>query len=190
MHQYYRRDLWAEQDSYIEIWLEKDALAGVVSPITTEFDVPLMVSRGFSSLSFIHESAEEIKAVGKPAYIYHFGDFDADGVKAAEAIEKQLRDFGASVHFQRVAVTEEQIQQWNLPTRPQKQSSPNAKTWGKKQACELDAIPPATLRALVRDCITQHIDNYEWQRLQQIQEAERETLAVVTANLEHIGNIN
>ncbi len=48
----YRKRLWDNTDEYVEVWLEKDALAGVIFPVTSEFDVPLMVSRGYASLSF------------------------------------------------------------------------------------------------------------------------------------------
>jgi hypothetical protein len=56
--QLYRKNLWAEAKSYVEIWLEKDALAGVVLPITALYDVRLMVARGYASLSFLHSAAE------------------------------------------------------------------------------------------------------------------------------------
>src|SRR5262249_53563206 len=49
--QFYRKALWTDADSYVEIWLEKDALAGVVLPVTAMYDVPLMVARGYASLS-------------------------------------------------------------------------------------------------------------------------------------------
>jgi hypothetical protein len=52
----YRRELWAEQDAYVEVWCEKDALAGVLFEVTNEWHVPLMVVRGFSSLSFLHDA--------------------------------------------------------------------------------------------------------------------------------------
>ena len=51
----YRRRLWSEADCYVEIWIEKDALAGVIEDITLEYDVPLMVARGYASLSFLYE---------------------------------------------------------------------------------------------------------------------------------------
>jgi hypothetical protein len=54
----YRKSLWANADAYVEVWLEKDALAGVVYPITAMYDVPLMVARGYASLSFLHSAAE------------------------------------------------------------------------------------------------------------------------------------
>jgi hypothetical protein len=72
--QSYRRSLWSEAESYCEIWLEKDALAGVVTDVTIEYDVPLMVSRGYASLSFLHSAAETIASIDKPAFIYHLGD--------------------------------------------------------------------------------------------------------------------
>ena len=53
----YRRDLWINQPDYVEIWVEKDALAGVISPITTEYDVALYVCRGYSSTTFLYEAA-------------------------------------------------------------------------------------------------------------------------------------
>src|SRR6266567_1357662 len=107
----YRKALWAEADAYVEVWLEKDALAGVILPITSIFDVPLMVARGYASLSFLHEAAEYINTLDVPAYIYHLGDFDPSGVNAGEKIEQTLLEMapGADIIFKRIAVTEEQI---------------------------------------------------------------------------------
>ena len=67
----YRKALWADAGAYVEIWLEKDALSGVVYPITSQFDVPLMVARGYASLSFLHSAAEYIDDLEVPTFIYH-----------------------------------------------------------------------------------------------------------------------
>ena len=56
----YRKALWADADAYVEMWLEKDALTGVVYPDHLKYDVPLMVARGYASLSFLHGAAEYI----------------------------------------------------------------------------------------------------------------------------------
>jgi hypothetical protein len=56
----YRRDIWNNQDVYVEIWLEKEALAGVLCDVTEEWDVPLMVTRGYPSISFLHSAAESM----------------------------------------------------------------------------------------------------------------------------------
>jgi hypothetical protein len=126
--QFYRRDLWANNENYVEIWCEKEALAGVMTEITYEYDVPLMVSRGFSSSSYLRRAASKITRIGKPTFIYHFGDHDPSGISIGEQIEHGLRrhlenigdfDLGDFV-FERIAATPQQIEEWKLPTRPTK----------------------------------------------------------------------
>jgi hypothetical protein len=114
------------------VWLEKDALAGVVYPITSSYDMPLMVARGYASLSFLHSAAEYINSLDVPTYIYHLGDFDPSGVNAGEKIEQTLREMApdAEIEFERVAVQHWQIEAWNLPTRPTKASDTRAKNFG------------------------------------------------------------
>jgi hypothetical protein len=121
---FYRKSLWADADSYVEIWLEKDALSGVVYPVTDMYDVPLMVARGYASLSFLYSAAEAINDLEVPAYIYHLGDFDPSGVHAGDKIEETLRKMApdAEIFFEHIAVTPAQIAEWDLPTRPTKKS--------------------------------------------------------------------
>jgi hypothetical protein len=151
--QAYRRDLRAASPVYVEVWCENDALSGVLYEETKVYDVPLMVARGYSSLTFLHSAAEAIEANGKPAYIYHFGDLDPSGQDAARDIEAKLRRYApeAEIHFERVAVTRQQADEWDLPTRRQ-----NRLTRGRRSfngtSVELDSIPAARLRGLVRDC--------------------------------------
>jgi hypothetical protein len=175
---FYRRDLWAAMPVYVEAWCEKDALAGVLMEETAVYDVPLMIARGYASLSFLHSAAMAIEAKGKPAFIYHFGDFDPSGVDAARDIEAKLRRYapGAEIHFERPAVTREQIEQWNLPTRPTKQSDTRAKKFGSATSVELDAIPARQLRAIVRECIERHVDRRQLEILRTAEESERELL--------------
>jgi hypothetical protein len=172
----YRRAIWDNQDNYVEIWMEKDALAGTVYPVTAEYDVPLMVARGYSSHAFLHSAANEILGQGKPAYIYAFGDFDPSGVDATRFIEQTLREYapGAEIHFERVAVTPAQIERWHLATRPTKTTDSRSKRFGSQTSVELDAIPPNTLRDLVRDCIEQHLDERALAALIVAEESEKE----------------
>jgi hypothetical protein len=170
----YRRDLWRDQDAYVEVWLEKDALSGVLYRETAPYGVPLMVCRGYASLSFLHGAAESIAAQEKPAYIYYFGDFDPSGLDISRKVEENLREFApdADITFERVAVNEQQIETMKLPTRPTKKSDTRSRNFGKVSV-EVDAIPPAALRALVRDCIENHIDQQALALTRQIEENER-----------------
>jgi hypothetical protein len=170
----YRKALWADVEAYCEVWLEKDALAGVVLPITALFDVPLMVARGYASLSFLHSAAEHINGLEVPVYIYHLGDFDPSGVNAGEKIEETLREMApaAEIHFERLGVTPEQIEAWRLPTRPTKTSDSRAKGFGEISV-ELDAIEPDKLRALVEDAIEDHLPRHQFNVLKAAEASER-----------------
>ena len=72
----YRRNLWCDAESYVEVWIEKDALAGVIYPITERYDVPLMVARGFTSETFAYEAVAARGSDPRDYYVYYFGDFD------------------------------------------------------------------------------------------------------------------
>lgn len=176
--QYYRRALWLRAPVYLEIWLEKDALAGTVFPVTSKYDVPLMVARGYASLSFLHEAAETIAAEDRPVSILHLGDFDPSGVNAAEKIEQTLRTYApdADISFRRLAVTEEQISALSLPSRPTKTSDSRAAGWGDRGSVELDAIDPNVLRAIVREEIEALLPQHELEVLQEAEFSERQLL--------------
>jgi hypothetical protein len=174
----YRKSLWADADAYVEVWLEKDALSGVIYPITSKYDVPLMVARGYASLSFLHSAAEYIGELDVPAHIYHLGDFDPSGVDAGEKIEETLREMApdADINFERVAVTPEQIEDWSLPTRPTKSSDTRSKSFGDISV-ELDAIAPEQLRGLVREVIERHLPPEQFEILKAAEESERRLIA-------------
>lgn len=181
---FYRRDLWTELPAYVEVWCEKDALAGVLLEETDVYAVPLMVARGYASISFLHSAAETIAAKDKPTFIYHFGDLDPSGVDAARDIETKLRRYAphAEIHFERVAVSREQVAAWNLPTRPTKTTDSRAAKFDGVSV-ELDAIPANKLRALVRKRIEQHVDQAQLQILLTAEESERETLAALAGSI-------
>lgn len=178
--EFYRRDLWATMPIYVECWCEKDALAGVLLEETKVYDVPLLTARGYSSLTFVHSAAMAIKARGKPAYIYHFGDLDPSGVDAARDIEAKHRRYApeAEIHFERPAVTRAQVEEWDLPSRPTKQTDTRAKKF-VGTSVELDAIPAQKLRQIVRECIERHVDQRQLEVLKIAEASERDFLKMV-----------
>jgi hypothetical protein len=173
----YRRAVWDNQDVYVQVWAEKDAISGVIEPVTQKWDVPLMVTRGFSSLSFLYEAAELISEQDKPTFCYYFGDHDPSGVAIDPKIEEELNDLApdAEIHFQRVAVLPHQIKEMKLPTRPTKRTDRRAVNF-EGDSVEVDAIPPGTLREMVESCIKQHIDVKAYEELLGEEGREKEIL--------------
>ena len=176
--QLYRRALWDAQPSYVEVWLEKEALSGAIYEVTAEWDVPLMPTRGYPSLSFIHQAAEAIASQAKPTTIYYLGDHDPSGVDIPRVIERELRSMAPDVDltFIRLGVTRDQIAEYNLPTRPTKVSDSRSKGF-EGESVEVDAIPAPELRRLVGDAIACHVNPSDLQQITLVEQAERETLS-------------
>jgi hypothetical protein len=183
--QTYRRALWDSQPAYVEIWLEKDALAGVVYDETEPWDVPLMVTRGYPSVSYLYEAAQAISACEKPTYLYYLGDWDPSGVDITRSVERGIREFApkAEILFQRIAVTAQQIEELALPTRPTKATDSRSKNF-IGESVEVDAIPPTVLRGLVRECIEKHVDRRVLARTRKIEAAERQTLVAIQEHMQ------
>jgi hypothetical protein len=113
---------------------------------------------------------------GKMPVIFHLGDFDPSGQVAADSIETTLReDFDCDVDFRRIAVTEEQIDEFDLPTRPTKTSS-HSHDWTGGDSVELDAMSTAQIQEAVERAILELIDRAEWAALRVTEEEERKTL--------------
>ena len=176
----YRKALWSDAEDYVEIWCEKDALAGVILSVTAKYDVPLMVSRGFSSETFCYESIAQRGEDTRDYYVYYLGDFDRAGRDAANFLKRNLTRFGdeegIEVIFEQIAVDKYQIDFWGLPTREPKRLSPQDKTWPHDFCCELDAISPDQMRGLVEDSINQHLDQDQLRVLKVAEASEREQL--------------
>lgn len=173
----YRRDLWRSMDAYCEIWCEKHGMMGVLYPVTSEFDVPLMLTGGFASKSFLHSAAKTIEAQGKPSYIYLLGDHDPSGVAISKKIAETLQRYApdAEMYFERVAVTEEQIERLSLPSRPTKKTDTRSKNF-IGDSVELDAMSTADLQAIIRHCIERHIDPAQLATIKVAEASEREYL--------------
>ena len=111
--QFYRKALWRDAAEVVEIWGEKDALAGVIYPVTSLCDVPLMVTRGFSSETFCFEAAEAREGGPRPFTSTTLFDFDRSGHDSARSLHEKLKRFAeekaVTVVFEEIAVTEQQI---------------------------------------------------------------------------------
>ena len=95
----YRRELWRSQGKYVEVWCEKATLAGLLTDVTYEWDVPLMCTTGFSSKGFIHSAAEAVVGRGCPSFIYYLGDHDPSGLKIWEDLRKRFTNYWWNISY-------------------------------------------------------------------------------------------
>lgn len=191
----YRKDFWASMPVAVEVIVEKDAVAGTIQPVTIKYDVPIRVVRGFASVSFAGEIADEWARCQKPIYVYYLGDFDPSGFEIERDLQKRLERYsgrhcieadpnpeaGTSTAFlwKRLAVDESDFFDFDLLPLEVKDSDPRAAGFIARhgRACaELDAIPPTELRRRVDAAIRSHIDPERWERLQAVEAAEKRSL--------------
>jgi len=177
----YRRALWNDQQVYVEVWCEKEAISSILYQVTDDFDVPLMACHGFASISFIQSAAENIKEQDKPAHILYFGDHDPSGQSISHVLERDLKAFSgdADITFRRLAVNEPQITDWNLPTRPTKKTDSRSKNF-IGESVEVDAIPAKTLQTLAFNAIRDLIDPAAYDAVRASEASERDSLRIFT----------
>ena len=181
---YYRRSAMRESSCYIELWCEKEALAGIIWDVAGEYDVPVIVSKGMPSLTQLYGSFKNIyraSDAGKECFLYQFGDWDPTGCLVPEVIRDRMRWFCEKFdctmpEVERFAITEDQIFLHDLPTRPTKRDGNTHANKFEGDSVELDALPSAVLRELVRECIEYHISPLQLAALREAQESERQLL--------------
>jgi hypothetical protein len=183
----YRRDLLRAQDHALEVWVEKDALSHVCHRAAFPYCVPVVVARGFSSVSYLHDAAQRIRrnaGRGKGTVILYFGDLDPSGYEMLPAMLFTLEDemgLGSLVDGVRCALTPEQVAGHELPTNPDalKHTDTRAKKYIERfgnLAVELDALRPDVLEELVRDAIERWVDEALLEAERQAEAAERTRL--------------
>ena len=162
----YHRDLLQSQGKYIETWIEKDALSSVFNRVCLPYGIPVVVCRGFSSVSFLNEFRERLLSHDdKEPVMLYFGDFDPSGVEMLEAMEETLEDELniPGIEFERIALTRDDIFKYHLPHNPDalKKSDTRAKkhleNYGEL-AVELDALRPDVLVDKIRVAIENELD--------------------------------
>lgn len=148
----FKLDYWKDNKYRVEIWTEKDALSEVLSDIASSYRVPVRVTKGFLS------TTKRYRWGGKNIIILYVGDFDPSGLYMDEDLQKDR--FLKFASFERVALTTEQIKQYDLPSIPVKLTDSRAKRYVAehgRRGWEVDALEPNVLQELVKQAIEKHI---------------------------------
>jgi hypothetical protein len=160
----YRLPRWKGQPNYVELWVEKDALAGVLWPLASRFHVTLMVNRGYSSQSAMYEAALRFKQESneKTLHLLYLGDHDPSGEDMVRDVTDRMIVFGVEdLHVEKIALTMDQVKQYNPPPNPAKMTDSRAPGYVAKhgdESWEVDALPPEVLSELITDRLTELFD--------------------------------
>ena len=86
------------QSNYLEVWVEKDALSGVLKRVTSKYHVPILVNRGYSSASAMYDSYNRFKEAienKQRVTILYLGDYDPSGIDMIRDIRDRITEFMA-----------------------------------------------------------------------------------------------
>lgn len=185
----YRRDRWLDQKNFCEVWVEKDALSGVLSPITQKFHVTLMVNRGYSSATAMHDAAIRLRLQekeGKKVTIFYIGDHDPSGEDMVRDIKGRLKIFKCNAVIKKIALTMTQIKKYEPPPNPAKMSDPRANGYVNKHgksSWEVDALRPDVLNKLLTSHIMKIIDMKKYNAVIELEKEEVENLQEITKDI-------
>jgi len=178
---YHTLPYWLDQENYIEVWLEKQALQGIFQEVTDKWKVRLFPCRGYPSLTKLYEASGNLQSEGegKNVKILYFGDYDPSGEDIPRKIEEDLQRFGINFEIHKVAILKEQIEEYNIPPFPAKTSDPRyakfAETHGD-EAVELDAIDPKDLAEIIHSAIRDEFDTSVREEVEDRQTEERKQI--------------
>lgn len=151
---HYRADLWRDAEYRCEVWAESRSIASVLTDECEELAVSLYPCGGFASLSFAHAAAEEHNGDDdtRPLIVLYVGDYDPAGVLIDRALERELRTHlrtDIPMDFRRIAINEEQVKEYDLPTKPRKEG--DKRSQHIEYTVEAEAMPAHVLRGILRD---------------------------------------
>jgi hypothetical protein len=155
----YRREVWSTQLSYLEVWLEKDALSGIFLDELDRYGVTLNVGRGYDGWDSIHHAAERYRwhmVRDRPVTILYFGDFDPSGEDMVRSLGERLAFFHCGPEIVKCALIPEDITRYQLPPDFTKQTDTRRAAFVAKYgdlAVELDALPVEVLRARLVEAV-------------------------------------
>jgi hypothetical protein len=193
MNALYRADMWSDADDYVEVWCESRSIAGVIEDDCRELGVSLYPSGGFTSITLAFQAAEYIRSEidntdKTSANVIYIGDYDQAGVLIDQDIERKLRhhlgdDF--PLEFVRIAINEDQIDEYDLPTKPRKAGDKRSRQVAA--TVEAEAMPAAILRGLLRDAIEAFLPPRALEVAKVAEENERLGMDLLAGHLDAMG---
>jgi hypothetical protein len=189
----FKHDMWENQHNHVEVWIEKDALVGVIAGVCDRWRVPYFSCRGYTSQSEMWAAGRRLRSAnrrGKTPIVLHFGDHDPSGVDMTRDIAERLSMFAeCSVHVDRLALNMSQIEQYQPPPNPTKFTDARAEAYVREygdESWELDALDPSTLADLIENEVRRLTDIAQWEVDEEREQKARTELREISARYDDV----
>lgn len=188
----FKLDLWSTQTYRPEVWIEKEALKGVIAPVCERLRVPYFACKGYNSQSAMWRAGRRMlkhRDNKQRPVILHLGDHDASGIDMTRDILDRMAIFTGSLHVERLALNMDQVEKYNPPKNPAKLSDPRAADYISEfgtSTWELDALDPPKIVALIEEAVLELRDDDLWNARVAEEDRHREQLSDVCENWEEV----
>ena len=189
----YRKDYWAMQSNWIEVWSEKGTIRGTLAPVLKDYGVTFRVMHGYGSATSINGIAKETADNNKKLTVLYVGDWDPSGMQMSEIdLPDRLQRYGGAANIRRVALSECDVQDdTKLPffEADSKSKDPRYQWFTRRyghRCWEVDALSPVVLRNRVEGEILALLDVSAWLHATKIEAAEIESMRSVLATWKSI----
>lgn len=176
-------DMWAKQDHYVEVWVEKDALVNVVGRACDRYKVPYMACKGYLSASEAYRAGQRFdraRSHGKNCILIHLGDHDPSGMDMTRDNGNRLELFSrGDVEVKRIGLNMDQIEEYGPPPNPAKFEDPRASGYIEQYgqvSWELDALRPQVIDDLITENLRPLIDFDVWDEMKDDEELIRKKI--------------
>lgn len=195
----YHIDWWKESRTSPEVWVEKDAIMGIVAHVANELDVPYYACRGFNSQTALHDAAIRFRYMAevekKTPVVFYLGDHDPSGLEMTRDLQRRMYIFGADVKIHRLALNYEQIEEYGLQDLPNpvKVTDSRYKNYVAEfgeECWEMDAVSPKELWKLIREGIMSVVDLDVLEAAQEREKVEKDHLGRIVGFVGSMGVTN
>lgn len=183
----FRIDKWADQPNRVEVWVEKDALVGVLEKACRPLDVAWFSCRGYTSQSELYSAGKRLAQYarsGQRPIVIHLGDHDPSGIDMTRDITDRLSLFARrAVRVERIALNMAQIEEFNPPPNPAKITDSRFSGYESlygSESWELDALNPSYIDQIIMETVEKYRDADLWDEACELEEKHRDNLQLTS----------
>lgn len=187
-------DMWEPQDVYVEVWVEKDALADVVRRPCARWSVPYLPCKGYLSASEAYNAGKRFENnLASRKIIIHLGDHDPSGIDMTRDNRDRVQMFSYDdeIEVRRIALNRDQVDHYNPPPNPAKMTDSRAEEYVLEHghsSWELDALEPRVIADLIDTEIRSIVDEDLWWETSQEQDERRKVLASMYERFDEVSD--
>ena len=200
----FRIDLWEDQPTRVEVWVEKDALSEVVGRACAPLDVPYMACKGYISASAVWDAAHNrflrwYRQYRQNTVVIHLSDHDPSGIDMRRDLADRLDMFSTeysdeyegrpAVSVHRIALTMDQVHEYDPPPNPAKETDSRFRAYEQEfgdTSWELDALEPMVIVNMITETVRSYMNTRRFNARRQQERAWRDELNSITHNFDSV----